>query len=73
MEKYVQAGSSLFYKKKLFPSDIRSAIQDDMVKMYAKSSMGLYSVLKKYGMSEYQRGKIDFCCGHLQTHTGFYP
>jgi len=57
-----------FIKRKLFPSDIRSAIQGDMVKMYAKSSMGLYSVLKKYGMSEYQRGKIDFCCCHLQTH-----
>ena len=51
-----------FIKKNLFPNDITLALLHDMIKMYAKSSFELYSVLRSYGTSDYECGKIDFCC-----------
>jgi len=51
-----------FIRKNLFPEDIRLALQKYMVKTYAKSTMNLNSVLKKYGANDNSGYKIDYCC-----------
>ena len=51
-----------FIKKDLFPDDVRLALQEDMIKMYAKSSLKLHKILKSYGNCDYNSGKIDYCC-----------
>ena len=51
-----------FIRKNIFPNDIRLAIQDYMVKTYAKSTLQLCSILAKYGTRKNHCYPFDLCC-----------
>jgi hypothetical protein len=51
-----------FIQKGFFPAEISIALQNYMVKTYAKGTMMLDSVLRRYGTRKNSDSPFDFCC-----------